>query len=81
LRRARRLLTYIEEQGLIVCRLDGAGRQNLTLVELAWATAPGDPNAEELPAEQGCSNSSLWMRRSSAHHFIRNSSTRKLSVL
>jgi uncharacterized protein len=24
LRRARRLLTYIEEQGLIVCQLDGA---------------------------------------------------------
>jgi hypothetical protein len=56
LRRARRLLTYIEEQGLIVCQLDGAGRRVVTLVELAWATAPGDPNAEELPAEQGCSN-------------------------
>jgi len=55
LRRARRLLTYIEEQGLIVCQLDGAGRRIVTLVELAWATAPGDPNAEELPAEQGCS--------------------------
>jgi hypothetical protein len=49
-------LTYIEEQGLIVCQLDGAGRRIVTLVELAWATAPGDPNAEELPAEQGCSN-------------------------
>jgi hypothetical protein len=57
LRRARRLLTYIEEQGLIVCQLDGAGRRIVTLVELAWATAPGDPNAEELPAEQGCSSS------------------------
>ena len=54
LRRARRLLTYIEEQGLIVCQLDGAGRRIVTLVELAWATAPGDPNAEEVPAEQGC---------------------------
>jgi len=52
LRRARRLLTYIEEQGLIVCQLDGAGRRIVTLVELAWATAPGDPNAEEVPAEQ-----------------------------
>src|SRR5438093_1432956 len=57
LRRARRLLTYIEEQGLIVCQLDGAGRRIVTLVELAWATAPGDPNAEALPAEQGCSSS------------------------
>ena len=55
LRRARRLLTYIEEQGLIVCQLDGAGRRIVTLVELAWATAPGDPNAEEAPAEQAAS--------------------------
>lgn len=47
LRRARRLLSYIEEQGLIVCQLDGAGRRIVTLVELAWATAPGDPNAED----------------------------------
>ena len=47
LRRARRLLTYIEEQGLIVCQLDGTGRRIVTLVELAWATAPGDPNAED----------------------------------
>ena len=57
LRRARRLLSYIEEQGLIVCQLDGAGRRIVTLVELAWATAPGDPNAEEKPAEQGYSSS------------------------
>jgi hypothetical protein len=47
----RRLLTYIEEQGLIVCQLDGVGRRTVTLVELAWATAPGDPGAAE--AEQG----------------------------
>jgi hypothetical protein len=52
LRRARRLLAYIEEQGLIVCQLDGAGRRIVTLVELAWATAPGDPDAGEAPAEQ-----------------------------
>jgi hypothetical protein len=50
--RARRLLTYIEEQGLIVCQLDGTGRRTVTLVELAWATAPGDPNARELPADE-----------------------------
>jgi hypothetical protein len=43
--RARRVLTYIEEQGLIVCQIDGVGRRTVTLVELAWATAPGDPNA------------------------------------
>ncbi|TIW57440.1 MAG: ATP-binding protein, partial [Mesorhizobium sp.] len=47
LRRARRLLDYIEEQGLIVCQVDGTGRRTVTLVELAWATAPGDPNAAE----------------------------------
>ncbi|MBR1221653.1 ATP-binding protein [Bradyrhizobium sp. U87765 SZCCT0131] len=51
LRRARRLISYIEEQGLIVCQLDGAGRRIVTLVELAWATAPGDPNADEPAAE------------------------------
>jgi hypothetical protein len=45
--RARRVLSYMEEQGLIVCQSDGAGRRIVTLVELAWATAPGDPNAEE----------------------------------
>ncbi|MBI5130231.1 MAG: ATP-binding protein [Rhodopseudomonas palustris] len=59
LRRARRLLTYIEEQGLIVCQFDGTGRRTVTLVELAWATAPGDPNAaEEMPSEDACSASS-----------------------
>lgn len=48
LRRARRTLSYIEEQGLVVCQLDGMGRRIVTLVELAWATAPGDPNADEM---------------------------------
>ncbi|MCB8874017.1 ATP-binding protein [Acidisoma silvae] len=48
--RARRLLTYMEEQGLIVCQTDGAGRRIVTLVELAWATAPGDPNADAVLA-------------------------------
>lgn len=45
--RARRVLTYMEEQGLIVCQLNGAGRRIVTLVELAWATAPGAIDAEE----------------------------------
>ncbi|GKQ53667.1 ATP-binding protein [Bradyrhizobium sp. Ce-3] len=57
LRRARHLLTYIEEQGLIVCQLDGAGRRTVTLVELAWATAAADPNADDAAAEAGCSSS------------------------
>jgi hypothetical protein len=47
--RARRVLAYIEEQGLIVVQLDGAGRRIVTMVELAWATAPGSPDAEEAP--------------------------------
>ena len=45
--RARRLLAYMEEQGLIVCQTDGAGQRIVTLVELAWATAPGHPGADE----------------------------------
>jgi hypothetical protein len=59
LRRARHLLTYIEEQGLIVCQLDGAGRRTVTLVELAWATAAGDPNADDAPVEAACGSSPL----------------------
>jgi hypothetical protein len=51
LRRARRTLAYIEEQGLAVCQLDGMGRRTVTLVEPAWTTAPGDPNADELVSE------------------------------
>jgi len=57
--RARRLLAYIEEQGLIVCQIDGVGRRIVTLVELAWATAPGDPNAGEPPAEGRSGSPSL----------------------
>ncbi|MCA6099841.1 ATP-binding protein [Bradyrhizobium australafricanum] len=59
LRRARHLLTYIEEQGLIVCQLDGAGRRIVTLVELAWATAAADPNVDDQAAEAACNGSSL----------------------
>jgi hypothetical protein len=51
LRRARRTLAYIEEQGLMVCQLDGMGRRTATLVEPAWATAPGDPNVDGLVGE------------------------------
>lgn len=51
LRRAQRLLGYMEEQGLIVVQLDGGGRRFVTLVELAWATAPGDPNGDDVPGE------------------------------
>ncbi len=47
LRRARRTLSYIEEQGLFVCELDGTGRRVVTLGDLPWATAPGEPNEDE----------------------------------
>ncbi|WP_213769395.1 ATP-binding protein [Bradyrhizobium sp. dw_78] len=53
-RRARRTLAYIEEQDLLVCQIDGMGRRIATLVEPAWTTAPGDPNADETPALLMC---------------------------
>jgi hypothetical protein len=53
LRRARRTLAFIEEQGLFVCELDGMGRRIVRLDDLPWATAPGDPNDDE-----PCSNES-----------------------
>ena len=43
--RARRLLAWIEEQGLIVTRPAAGGRRIVALVGLAWETAPGDPAA------------------------------------
>ncbi|GGF07501.1 ATP-binding protein [Aliidongia dinghuensis] len=49
--RARRLLTYMEEQGSIVCRPDLAGHRIVTLPELGWETAPGDPNAPDTAGE------------------------------
>ncbi|NMJ40672.1 ATP-binding protein [Roseomonas sp. JC162] len=43
--RARRLLTWLEEQSCIVCRADRGGRRVVAIVGLGWETAPGDPNA------------------------------------
>jgi hypothetical protein len=43
--RARRLLSWLEEQGCIVTRADRAGRRIVAIVGLGWETAPGDPNA------------------------------------
>jgi uncharacterized protein len=51
LRRARRTLAYFEEQGHMVCQLDGMGRRIVTLVESGWTTTPGNPNAEELVSD------------------------------
>ncbi|MBE9606401.1 ATP-binding protein [Acetobacteraceae bacterium H6797] len=41
--RARRLLTYLEEQRVIVMRPDAGGRRILAVVGLGWETAPGIP--------------------------------------
>jgi hypothetical protein len=51
LRRPRRTLAYIDEQGLAVCELDGLGRRVVTLIEPAWTTSPGNPNADEVIQE------------------------------
>ena len=47
--RARRLLTYFEDRGLIVLREDLSGRRIAAFPDLSAETAPGDPNA---PAER-----------------------------
>ncbi|MDQ0506951.1 ATP-binding protein [Xanthobacter agilis] len=43
--RARRLLAYMEEHQVIVCRHDARGRRIVAIPGLAWETDPGDPNA------------------------------------
>jgi len=43
--RARRLLSYMEQRGYIVCRNDLRGRRVIALPDLGWETAAGDPNA------------------------------------
>lgn len=45
--RARRLLTYLEECGVIVCRNDFRGGRVVAIPELDRETAPGDPNAAD----------------------------------
>lgn len=46
-RRARRLLGYFEEQGLVVVHSDFAGKRIVAFPDLQVETAPGDPNAAE----------------------------------
>ena len=41
--RARRLLSYIETRGTIVCRMDFRGNRIVALPSLGCETAPGDP--------------------------------------
>lgn len=49
--RARRLLTYFEEQGLVVVRTDFHGQRIVAFPDLELETAPGDPNGVSAHAE------------------------------
>jgi hypothetical protein len=42
--RARRMLEYMEEKGLIVCRVDLAGKRSISLPHLGWTTAASVPD-------------------------------------
>jgi hypothetical protein len=44
-RRARRLLAYFEEQGVVVVRSDFHGRRIVAFPDMGCETAPGDPDA------------------------------------
>src|SRR5690606_32924584 len=47
-RRARRLLGYFEEQGLIVVHTDFSGKRIVAFPELDVETAPGNPDAPDV---------------------------------
>ncbi|HYD30340.1 MAG TPA: ATP-binding protein [Azospirillaceae bacterium] len=51
--RARRLLTYMEQRGFIVTRSERDGRRVITLPDLGWETAPGNPHAADEPPASG----------------------------
>ncbi len=51
LSRARRLLTYFEERGLLVVRTDFKGLRIVNFPDLNCETAPGDPSAPDEQAE------------------------------
>src|SRR5690606_21531089 len=46
-RRARRLLAYFEERGLLVVRTDFHGRRIVAFPDLGRETAPGHPDAPD----------------------------------
>ena len=46
-RRARRLIAYFEERGLLVARTDFHGRRVLAFPDLGCETAPGHPDAAD----------------------------------
>jgi hypothetical protein len=49
--RARRLLTYFEERGLLVVRTDFRGNRVVAFPDIGTETAPGDPNGPDEMAE------------------------------
>lgn len=54
--RARRLLGYMEAQGIFVPRTDLRGRRSICVARLGWTTAPGDPavsSAKPVPEPAG----------------------------
>ena len=51
-RRARRLLAYFEERGLLVVRTDFHNRRMLAFPDLGCETGPGDPDAPDLASER-----------------------------
>lgn len=50
--RARRLLTYFEERGLLVVRTDFTGKRVVAFPDLGCETGPGDPNAPDEVGEE-----------------------------
>jgi hypothetical protein len=54
-KRARRLLAWLEERGVIVCRETHDGGRIVALPDIARETAPGDPHRAEagMPSEEG----------------------------
>jgi uncharacterized protein len=50
--RARRLLTWFEERGLIVLRTDFRGQRIAAFPDLGAETAPGDPTGPDMIAEE-----------------------------
>ena len=50
--RARRLLTWFEERGLIVIRLDFRNNRVVAFPDLGAETAPGDPNGPDAMADE-----------------------------
>ena len=50
--RARRLLTYFEERGLVVVRTDFHGQRIVAFPDIGVETAPGDPNGPDIEADQ-----------------------------